>query len=455
LRYKIKHGWNIGGVFFGLYLSIYFNLLILESLSLIYFILYFLYFIDNLSKKILILEIGVLLAILTWLIAPLPFFHFFNESNDLAIKWVKVMPIESNEYYSFVLPATIAMMLGFHFRSKYDFILDNTNLNFTRIKEYIKNKKVIGPFFVIVGFFAGLLIPIAPSSLTFVLYLLQKLTYIGLLYMFFQDLPFKNFYLGFGVILLLVHSIQLGMFGDLIHTVILVGSLLVSNRNFSFIKKFWIILFGLFCLLILQSIKHEYRAVAWKQGANSSYFFTLLVERTLNPFGSLDEENTFKYLTRFNQGYLIAKTMYHVPKDKPYAYGETVIKSIAASIVPRLIWPTKPESGGKYNLERFWGFKLSRYSMNIGSIGEAYGNFGKIGGIIFMFFYGLVYKMILNLVLSLCLKRPTWLIWLPFIFLYAIAAETDIVTTTNFLTKTFIFIFILKITLNCMFKMKF
>ena len=429
----------------GVLTSLHFNFTFLESLSVIYFLIYFYYVINNISRKFLIFELAQLIAIISWLIGPLPFYHFFDKNNEFAIKWVRVMPVESDEYYSFVLPATIALMFGFHFKTKYDFVLSNTKLYFDNIQNSLHRKKILGPVFMLIGILGGFLMPLVPTSFTFFMYLIQKLTYVGLLYIYFINIPYKSLFLLTGVIMLLFHSIKEGMFGDLIHIVLLVGSLLISSLNLSLIKKLLIIFAGLYIIFLLQSIKHEYRKVAWSQGYSVEYFMSLLSDRITDPFGALGEENSLLYLSRVNQGYLIAKTMYHVPKDKPFANGETIIKSLAASIVPRFLWQDKPESGGKYNLLRFWGYKLTRYSMNLGSIGEAYGNFNKLGAIIFMFFYGFTYKLILNFVLKLTIQSPTWLIWMPFIFLYSIAAETDIVTTTNWLIKSILFVFLVRI----------
>jgi hypothetical protein len=438
----------------GLFISLYFRLTVLESLSLTYFFLYFSYFITKLSQKFIIFELAQLIAIVSWLIGPLPFYHFFTEKNEWAIKWVKFMPVDSNEYYSFVLPATIALMFGFHYKTKYDYVLSNTGKYFDIIQIELNKKRVLGPLFLSIGILGGLLTPYVPTSLSFVFYLIQKLTYVGLLYIYFIKIPFKNIILFSGVGMLVFHSIKEGMFGDLIHIVLLVGSLLISSLHLSFIKKLGIILAGIYLIFLLQSIKHQYRAIAWNQGYSINYFFSLVGKRILNPFEALGEESTLLYLARVNQGYLIAKTMYHVPKDKPFANGETIIKSVAASIVPRFLWTDKPESGGKYNLLRFWGYKLTRYSMNLGSIGEAYGNFNKFGAVIFMFFYGLTYKLILNYILKLTTLSPTWLIWMPFVFLYSIAAETDIVTTTNWLIKSFLFVVLVRFLFKIIFRVK-
>ncbi len=143
-----------------------------------------------------------------------------------------------------------------------------------------------------------------------------------------------------------------------------------------------------------------------------------------------------------NQGWLIGMTMKKVPSKFDFAYGETIATSVAAAIVPRFLWPDKPEAGGKGNLKRFWGYDLRGYSMNIGPFGEAYANFDKTGGVIYMFFYGLFFNLVLSLILKFSEKRPTIVLWVPFLFYYAIGVETDLLATMGSLVKGLIFTWI-------------
>jgi len=145
---------------------------------------------------------------------------------------------------------------------------------------------------------------------------------------------------------------------------------------------------------------------------------------------------------RMNQGWLVAMTMNKVPRKYDFAYGETIATSVAAAIIPRFIWPNKPEAGGKANLKRFWGYNLVGYSMNIGPLGEAYANFDRFGGIIYMFFYGLFFNLVLSLILRYSEKRPTIVLWVPFLFYYAIGVETDLLSTMGSLIKGLIFTWI-------------
>jgi hypothetical protein len=252
----------------------------------------------------------------------------------------------------------------------------------------------------------------------------------------------------------MAQSVKTGMFGVLIYMLILVGFLVLSDRRLSFSVKGLMLVSGIYFVFLLQTVKHEYRAVAWQKGADPVFFGELIVSKITSPTQSSDELALFGVMARLNQGWLISKTMYHVPRDNPYAYGATIGLSIAATLVPRVIWPTKPKAGGAYNLERFWGYKLTRYSMNIGPIGEAYGNFGKYGGIVFMFFYGFFFNYILNIILKYSVSNPTWIIWLPFLFLYAIGTETDMVSTFNYLVKSFLFLFLFKMFIREVFKIK-
>ena len=140
-----------------------------------------------------------------------------------------------------------------------------------------------------------------------------------------------------------------------------------------------------------------------------------------------------------NQGWLVALTMKKVPAKRPFANGETIITSVEAAILPRFLWEDKPKAGGKNNLLRFWGYSIYGVSMNIGPLGEAYGNFDVFGGIIFMFFYGLFFNYMFQRVLKFSEKKPTIILWLPFLFFYSIQMETDLLTTMGALVKGLIF----------------
>ncbi|MCC7445699.1 MAG: hypothetical protein IT263_12800 [Saprospiraceae bacterium] len=422
-----------------------FDLSVYETLSVLLFINYFLYFIGLVGKKIILLEIACLVAILTWLIAPIPFYHYFNEHNYHANLWKVYMPVDSDVYYGYVFWGTVSMIIGMSLKLKYNFMLSTSGINFEYIKNQLKNRKYIAYYLIFVGLFSNVLIIWNPiSQLSFILYLLNKLYLVGLLYLYFSTEKYSVVYLIAGMLILLLLSVKNAMFGEFVYYSMLSFFLIFSRYRVSFLLKLSFVIVGFMSILLLQTVKKEYRKTAWDSGGSVGTFGSLIVKNTSSISALLQNEAVnMALLTRLNQGFLIAKTIETVPAIKPYAYGATIVSSLTASLVPRIIWPTKPQSGGKFNLERFADIHIKGYSMNISPIGEAYGNFSRMGGIVFMFLYGFLLNFVLNKILKIAHTRPLLLIWLPFLFLYTIGTETDILSTFNYFLKSGIFFFIL------------
>ena len=73
--------------------------------------------------------------------------------------------------------------------------------------------------------------------------------------------------------------------------------------------------------------------------------------------------------------------------------------------------------------------------MDISQVGEAYANFGAIGGMIFMLLVGLFFNWIIARISKWGNIYPDLIFWLPLIFLQVVKAETSLVTVLNHLTK--------------------
>lgn len=202
---------------------------------------------------------------------------------------------------------------------------------------------------------------------------------------------------------------------------------------------------GLFLILFIQSIKQEYRAQTWDKDTQQGdivFFWSLLQERISNPASIFEPKRLHAMATRGNQGFLLARTMEYVPRKEPFANGETVINSVKASLVPRIFWLDKPKLGGLENTCRFLGDCSKRYySYNIGQLGEAYANFGRIGGVVFMFVYGFFIHWMLEIVRRLSFKAPTLILWIPLLFYASLSMETDILTFLNSFVKGAVFCF--------------
>ena len=110
-----------------------------------------------------------------------------------------------------------------------------------------------------------------------------------------------------------------------------------------------------------------------------------------------------------------------------------------ASIFPRLFYKGKPMAGGQANMLRYTGINIyGSASMDISQVGEAWANFGYIGGIGFMFFLGLFFNWVLFRLEKLFIKYPDLIFWFPLIFFQVVKAETSMVTILNHMVKALI-----------------
>jgi hypothetical protein len=408
-----------------------------ESFGIVLFVYAFLEFLNDLGKRIVILDFITLLAIFSCLVMPVVFYHVYTKEDHLARLWVKFMPISSDDYFSFTLPAVIALAIGLRIPLKKYKVDANPEIYIKNVENYLKTKPYLGLSLIGVGVFSGLLNFLVPAGLKQVFFLMEHLTFVGVFYVIYSPYKNKRLVVSGVLALMLGQTLIGGMFGELIYLLACSLPLILLGKKVSFRTKLIYSLIGIFSIVVLQSIKMEYRQRNWTegQGADPFYFGQLITERLTDADALLNTNNMFFTSVRMNQGWLVAVTMKMVPERYPFGDLESVGKTILATIVPRFVWPDKPEAGGKANLKRFWGFKLTGYSMNLGPLGEAYANFDRTGGIVYMFIYGLFFNFVLSYLLRLSEKKPSIVLWLPFLLFYAISVETDLVTTMGSIMK--------------------
>jgi hypothetical protein len=416
-----------------------------ENISIFLFTYFLLDFLETLGKKIVILELTVIMASLTCLVMPVIFYHEYTRENVLARLWVKYMPVSSDNYFSFMVPAVIALAIGVRVPLAKSKINKEPRIYIDNVKRVLQNKSTLGLTLIAVGVTSGLLDFLSPTTLKQVFYFLDHLTFVGVFYVIYSPNRYKKIIVPSVVILMVGQSLITGMFGELIFILSCALVLILLGKKISLGKKILVAVAGIFLIIMIQSVKTDYRQRSWIEvgGADPAYYAELVIDRIADPATMLAPDRLFMAAVRTNQGWLVAMTMKKVPEKFDFAYGETIWKSIAGAIVPRFLWPDKPDAGGKANLKRFWGFNLVGFSMNIGPFGEAYANFDKIGGIFYMFFYGLFFNFILSSLLRLAEKRPTIVLWLPFLFYYSIGVETDLLSTMGSLMKGLIFTWII------------
>jgi hypothetical protein len=208
-------------------------------------------------------------------------------------------------------------------------------------------------------------------------------------------------------------------------------------------KPYWlrltIILTGFILAYLIQLAKSDYREMLWSgQLENSSKVgaFISTIDKNISKPDDMAQTQFGNVVVRLNQGWIIAKIIDNIPARETYANGATVKDAIIASIFPRFLFPDKAIAGGKLNMERYAGVQVSEgTSMDISQIGEAYANFGALGGMFFMLLLGLFFNWVIARIAHWGNRYPDLMFWLPLIFLQVVKAETSLVTVLNHLTK--------------------
>lgn len=427
------------------------DILYLDSFIICYQVYLLLRFVNNIGYTICFFDFLCFYSAMDTLLMPLIGYRHFNINNNIARAWGMYMRVDEATYFSFLIPCNIALFLGVNFLIR-KYKSEDYKQMISKLVEYAKGKGKIGIVFTVIGFVSSLL-PAQGASLSFVFYLCSMLKYVGPFYVYFSDAPFRKHIFITSILVFLLQSISGGLFGEFAMYVALALIIVALRYNLKFVNKLTLLFSAIFLVVVLQSVKGVYRLIAWrglekeglslKNQSSVEVFGTLFYDRLTNWEKLFDERTMFPVYSRMNQGYLISRAMDYVPRVEPYANGSTIARSLAAVAIPRILWPDKPESGGRENLARFLGIKRRlKYSMNIGPYGEAYGNFGPVYGVVFIFFYGLLLSYLFKVFLKQVNWRPSLLIWAP-LFLYStLTVETDILSTINAFVKSALFVIV-------------
>ncbi|MFD2244906.1 hypothetical protein [Pontibacter ruber] len=348
------------------------------------------------------------------------------------------LPIPEENYFTYAIPGIIALVLGLYL-PVYKGRKDTPQL-LSSLEIYLKHKENAALILIVIGFITSFLRSLAPGGLAFFFFLLSNLKFIGVFYLFYSDSK-KKLILSFIVFgMLALDAIAGAMFHDLILWITFAILLITVKKKYSFFIKSIVTVLGLFLLFLVQSVKGEYRNALWYGEVpienKTNYFQSLIEKRLEDPDLLFSELSINGFIYRINQGWIVGHILYYTPEVEPYAEGETIFKGISASLLPRFLNPEKYVAGGTEYFERFSGLTLTEgTSMNISPLGEFYANFGKYGGILFMFLFGLLFNFGIVAIYYFAKTYPSLILWIPLIFLQVVKAETDFTTVFNHLVK--------------------
>lgn len=423
-----------------------------SSLSIILFCLVVFMMLDKLGKGVILRETIALHSLFVCVLMPTLGYAVYNQQNALARLWVRYMPVAEATYFNFALPAMSGFVLMICWPVNSKKISDEGHILSSTIEKArlrLKRMPNVGIQIISTGLVMSFVAPFMPGGITFVAILFFWSSFAGALYLFYTPaFKFKKLILWGFALFIFVGALENGMFTLVAYMGITIFSFLFMGRRLAFWKKLSLFIVGCFLLLLLQSVKGSYRNFLWRQGyeGNKAVLFgNLIGDKLANYSDFFSEDAFFPFYYRTNQGFNVSLVMLRFPARAAFDNGTNLALSLASSMVPRLIWPGKPEAGGKFNMKYYTGITLfGGWSTNVGPLGEAYGSFGVNGGILYMIFLGALIRWAYKRVFVIGNRLPLIIVWIPVIF-YQItySAETDSLQIFNSLVKSAFFVWII------------
>lgn len=415
------------------------------------FVLLVVMVLDKMGRGVVLRELVALHTSFVCLLMPLMGYIFYTRDFQLSRIWVKYMPVPESVYFGFACPANIGFIFALTYPMLNKFERDEgeqlENL-LNRARKILKLIPSIGIYLMVLGVFSLSFSSLLPSVIQFAFYLFFFAAFSGLLYVYYAP-KFKRkvLVLSLFAIVIFANALQSGMFTIIAYMGITIISFFFVGKRISLIKKISVFIIGIFLVFLLQNVKHAYRAKTWAgsyEGNKATLFFSLVQEQFTGRREQPFVEAFFPVYVRGNQGFNVSLVMRRIPYQQDYDGGKNLFINMLSSFVPRVFWTDKPEAGGKFNMKYYAGYEIEGWSTNVGPLGEAYGSFGTVGGVIFMVALGALIRFFYRMVFRISHKIPLVIFWIPMIF-YQItySAEADTLQITNSIAKSAVFVWAL------------
>lgn len=344
------------------------------------------------------------------------------------------MKVNSEEYFSFLIPVFIAFSLGFNvYCKKY-----SLKINRQQIDKWCMQNPKIPYYFIVIGFITSYTFSFLPSSLVFLAYLMGSFKYIGLfiLLLSYKTLKIKLMALIYGLIL--VSSFQSGMFHDLLTWIIVLCLILAYRYKPTWqLKLAGILIFVLFAIFI-QSIKQGLRAQTWINNKEASVELVKEVTADANRSngGWLSLKNLGPNFVRINQGWVLASTMDNVPRNVAHSNGLLLQQYLYSAFIPRFIDDTKLASGGKEIFNIYSGHHIdSGTSIALGLFTDAYVDSDSLA-VLYVFLFGLFYGYILHQFNNKTKRYPILILFALMVIIYPVRPDCETQTALGHIVKS-------------------
>ena len=355
--------------------------------------------------------------------------------------FVYQMKLSEADYFSYVMPAVIAFIIGLHITAGK---LKGESLNSKSIAIFV-NKHPSLPFWLVgIGFTSSVFADFFSANFTFIFYLLSGLKFVGLFMLFLGNTALKLPVMIAVIFSIVGSSLSQGMFHDLLTWLIMLGAIMAIRFKPSKKLKWLTFMSFILFVVIIQQLKGAYRTATSKGETAGIETFEKVYRageenNSIFSFQSLATSNV-----RINQGFIITNIMTTVPRKVPFSNGEELQQILEAAFLPRFLAPDKLTAGNRDIFMKYSGMRIQKgTSMGLSSVGDAYINFGIVGGCIFMFILGLLYSEVLNAFHKFSKNFPVLLLFTPLVFYYPIRPDCELQTILGHLVKSCFLIFVI------------
>lgn len=205
--------------------------------------------------------------------------------------------------------------------------------------------------------------------------------------------------------------------------------------------------------LVVSPLGTAYRRIAWMEGgsgllstfrklpegiAMGVYMYTGRDVSSLGFASAYIEASFFELIRRFHGLDSLIAVMARVPSQIEYTFGSTLFFIPISALVPRIMWPNKPDTGlGDYFRENFW-FGTGG-AIAISHPGEFYLNFGLAGIVIGMAFLAFLHSGVYQYFQRA--KNPASSVLYVFSLQYFLVLDREVSLTYATLIKFYILLF--------------
>jgi hypothetical protein len=374
-----------------------------------------------------------IVAFTQWVIAPWANYHVPADAS------VFEMTLQPPEYFVYAVPVTIMFAAGMYL----PMWRLGTTAKVQRAAVEPRDFRVTCDIMIVIGVISFFFITRVGLNIRFLVTLLTYLAFIGAYGLMMVSAKGWVWKLSAVMAIRVAMSTSEGLFHDLLLWVVYTGALIIFTKRVKVRTIILVAIVGAFFIGVLDEAKFAYRNEIRENPDMTvperfEALGQLIVTQAQLPVETFTGDALSHFVTRLNQGWIIARTMYWVPVQEPYANGETIINAFRSALIPRVLDPGKYEAGGVEYFERFTGFHLYNTSMNLGIAGEMYANFGLFGGILAAFLFGAGIGYVYRIFFVLAQSSIFWWAWAPYVLLYSMQAENGIGEGVNHVAKAFV-----------------